>query len=140
LDLSERMIAVAIERGSYDEFFVADLVEHLERHAREYDLIACIDTLVYFGDLAPVAKGFAVALRPSGHAVFTVERADEGAAPLGFRLNPHGRYSHTEAYLRAVLGGAGLTILSIEASELRLEAGDPVQGFVVVAERPSRAP
>jgi predicted TPR repeat methyltransferase len=132
LDLSERMIQVALERGDYDEFFVAELTVHLEQHRGEYDLITAIDTLVYLGDLAPVVCGFSHALRPGGHACFTVERADESAGP-GYKLNPHGRYSHTEPYLRQTLSAAGLHVLGIAGTELRLEAGTPVQGFVVVA-------
>jgi hypothetical protein len=62
---------------------------------------------------------------------------DEGAD--GFRLNPHGRYSHREAYLRTMLGDAGLVDIRLQAAHLRMEGGRPVDGFVVSA-RSAEAP
>ncbi|HEX3595737.1 MAG TPA: tetratricopeptide repeat protein [Polyangiaceae bacterium] len=133
VDISERMLELAVARGVYDEFFVADLPAHLERHPAAYDVVASIDTLVYFGDLAPVVRGLVNALRPSGHVVFTVERAEEGTAPDGFRLNPHGRYSHAQTYIKNLLEGAGFTVAPFREVVLRKEAGKPANGYVVTA-------
>ncbi len=133
MDLSEKMIRVAAERGVYDEFVVAELVRHLRRHPSEYDLVTAIDTLCYFGDLGEVAEGLACTLRAGGHAVFTAERAEEHEVPRGFRLNANGRYSHSDGYLRQVLASAGLSVSPSRTTELRLEAGKPVLGVVVVA-------
>jgi predicted TPR repeat methyltransferase len=138
VDISDRMIQQALARGMYDEFFVGDLTGHLEKHPATYDLVACIDTLVYFGDLAPVAAGFAAALRPGGHVVFSVERTPSALAAQGFRLNPHGRYSHSEAYLKGTLEGAGLAIAVFREVVLRKEAGKPVNGYVVAARSDSK--
>jgi predicted TPR repeat methyltransferase len=135
MDLSEKMIRIAAERGVYDEFVVAELVRHLRRHQSEYDLVTAIDTLCYLGDLGDVAAGLAAALRPGGRAVFTVERAEAHDAPRGFRLNANGRYSHSDAYLRQVLASAGLSLTLLRTTELRLEAGKPVLGCVVVTGR-----
>jgi predicted TPR repeat methyltransferase len=67
--------------------------------------------------------------------VFTLERADESAAPEGFRINPHGRYSHTETYVRRVLAAARLEARRITPVHLRLELKKPVDGWLVVAAR-----
>ena len=53
---------------------------------------------------------------------------DEGA---GFRLHPHGRYSHRDSYLREVLAAAGLAVEGLQQAQLRVEAGKPVEGWVV---------
>jgi predicted TPR repeat methyltransferase len=134
VDLSQRMLAQAQERGCYDELVLSDLVEHLAACPDSYDLVAVVDTLCYFGDLREVTAGFARAMRPGGCLVFTVEMAEASVAPGGFRLHPHGRYSHTEAYLRQALGGAGLDVRLLRVAQLRIEI-DPVQGFVVAAVR-----
>jgi len=58
-----------------------------------WDVIISADTLVYFGDLAPVMAAARRGLRPGGHLIFTLEHAGDAEAPAGFRINPHGRYS-----------------------------------------------
>ena len=50
-----------------------------------------------------------------------------------FQLQPHGRYSHTEAYVARSLRDAALVILDVTAAELRKELGRPVPGLVVTA-------
>jgi predicted TPR repeat methyltransferase len=133
IDLSEKMLARARERGLYDELEAAELTAYLEGRSASYDLVTSIDTLVYFGDLSHVAKGLANVLRPGGRAVFTVEKAQTSAAPAGYRLNPHGRYGHTEAYVRGSLEGAGLEVALLREVELRLERREPVAGYVAMA-------
>jgi predicted TPR repeat methyltransferase len=93
------------------------------------------DTLVYFGDLSRVIASFAGALRPHGLLVFTLEHAD--GAVVDYRLQPHGRYSHARSYVERVLTLAGLRSHIIQA-ELRMEAGAPVAGLVVRAEKPAQ--
>jgi predicted TPR repeat methyltransferase len=67
--------------------------------------------------------------------VFTLERAHDDDAPLGYRINPHGRYSHTEAYVRRALAAARLEARQITHVHLRLELKKPVEGLLVVAAR-----
>lgn len=133
LDLSKHMLGQAQGRNCYDELVHSDLMEHLTEHEAAYDLIAAVDTLCYFGDLRAVVLGCARALRTGGHLVFTVEMSEPAAAPSGYRLHPHGRYSHSEAYLRGVLTEAGLNVRIVRSAQLRIER-TPVQGLVVVAD------
>jgi predicted TPR repeat methyltransferase len=52
------------------------------------------------------------------------------------RLNRHGRYSHTAAHLAAAAGAAGLSVVRSDSDVLRMEAGEPVAGLVVLLRRP----
>ena len=131
VDLSEKMLARARERHAYDALEQAELTAFLQQHPASYDLIVSADTLVYFGALEDALAGAARALRPGGHLVFTVERSEDPEAPAGFRIHPHGRYSHTESYLRRVLSDVGLSVLSVKAVQLRKEAGQWVAGSLV---------
>ena len=88
------------------------------------------DTLVYFGDLEGVIAACAGALRPNGILVFTLEHAVGSSA--GYRLEPHGRYSHARSYVEQLLTCSGLRSKVIQA-ELRMEAGAPVPGLVIRA-------
>src|SRR6185436_3266519 len=131
VDLSTEMIKRAAGRHLYDELVVGELTGFLAARPRAWDLIASADTLVYFGDLGPVMRAAATALRPGGHLVFTLERAAE--AEMGFRIHPHGRYSHTGDYLRAQLAAAGFEPRLINQTNPRTERSVPVDGWLVVA-------
>jgi predicted TPR repeat methyltransferase len=135
VDLSLEMLQKAAVRKLYDDLIVGELTAFVGAVAAAWDVVISADTLVYFGDLAPVMAAARRGLRPGGHLVFTLERAGEAEAPGGFRINPHGRYSHTDAYVRAVLGAAGLEPRQVTQVHLRLEFSKPVDGLLVVAAR-----
>jgi predicted TPR repeat methyltransferase len=134
IDLSNGMLEKAKERASYDALQTIELTAYLRTHRATFDLIVSADTLVYFGDLADVFAAAASSLRAGGHLVFTVERSDTEPTE-GYQLNPHGRYSHGEDYLRAALHTAGLALSTMQRSHLRVENQVPVEGFVVTARR-----
>jgi predicted TPR repeat methyltransferase len=140
VDLSQAMVERARQRGTYDELIVAELTNYLVSQRVKYDLIVSADTLVYFGALDEVIAAAAGALREGGHLLFTVERFEPAAGSTGpaadFFLNPHGRYSHREAYLRRCIASAGLELAGLNSETLRREKDVPVDGLVVVARKP----
>jgi predicted TPR repeat methyltransferase len=142
-DLSPKMLGKAARRGTYDELIAAELTEYLASSPQAFDVVASSDTLVYFGELREVLCAAAAALRDGGRLVFTLEYAASGSeAPAGYRIHPHGRYSHTEPYVRGVLAQAGFEVLDIENERLRWEGRDYVAGLLVcarLAQRPQRA-
>ncbi|OUL99164.1 hypothetical protein A8M77_27915 [Variovorax sp. JS1663] len=130
VDLSQGMLAQAARRQVYDALAKAELTAFLrEAGPARYDLIVSADTLCYFGDLQCVCELASRALRPEGWLFFTVEVLQGGEG--NFRLQPHGRYSHGEAYLRDVLAACGLAVAGMRRAELRMESGRPVEGWVV---------
>jgi len=135
VDLSARMLAAAQHRGVYDELVKGELTACLDTHPDAFDLVVSADTLVYFGDLQHVVDVAYRALRPDGWLVFTVEEATGDVTDNGYRINPHGRYAHSRAYLHQTLTAGGFAPLSIEPVILRLEGGSPVSGLVVTARR-----
>ncbi|HEX7969380.1 MAG TPA: tetratricopeptide repeat protein [Stellaceae bacterium] len=139
VDLVEAMVAKARERDNYDELTVGELTAFLAARSQAYDLIVSADTLVYFGDLSAVASAASGALHPGGVLAFSLERRDTEDLARGYRLEEHGRYSHTADYVRCVVEEAGLAILTLEHAVPRNEGGAPVAGLVVVARKPADA-
>jgi predicted TPR repeat methyltransferase len=137
VDLSLEMLKRAGMRKLYDELILGELTAFVGAVPTAWDLIVSADTLVYFGDLAAAMAAAHRGLRPGGHVVFTLERTSEDVAPQGYKINPHGRYSHTEAYVRRALAGARLEPRQITRVHLRLELKKPVDGLLVVASRPA---
>ncbi|HEX3696111.1 MAG TPA: tetratricopeptide repeat protein [Polyangia bacterium] len=134
IDLSKEMLFRAKTRGGYDALETAELTAYMRAHPAAFDLVVSADTLCYFGDLSEAASSAAAALRPGGHLVFTVEHLAPESA-VGFQINPHGRYSHGEDYVRRTLTAAGLGALSIQRAHLRIENMLPVEGLLVTARR-----
>lgn len=135
VDLSSAMLAKSQGRGIYNRLVKAELTAFLRNNRDAFDVIVSADTLVYFGRIEEVLEAAFHALRSDGLLIFTVEALLGEETGVGYRLNPHGRYSHGRGYVREVLSTAGFTALSIEPSVLRTEGGSPVDGFVVTARR-----
>jgi predicted TPR repeat methyltransferase len=124
------MLARARQRNVYDELVKTELTSYLTGADDRFDVVLSADTLVYFGPLDEVVSAAASALRPSGRLAFTVEEL----VGAGYLLAPNGRYQHSRDYVQAVLTDAGLRP-EIVSAELRLEAGEPVAGLVVLGTR-----
>jgi len=131
LDLSPRMLAEAARAGCYAALHEADLLDFLPRHPAAFDLVAAADVLNYLGELGPALRGAAAALRPGGLLAFSVETAVAGEE--GYALGPGLRYRHAVPPLRALLAGAGLTLLAEQAVTLRQEQRRPVPGTLLLA-------
>ena len=137
VDLSSAMIEKARERGGYDELVVGELTEYLGRNAAQFDLIISADTLIYFGDLSALLSHAANALSPAGWFAFTVEKTDDDADVLGYRLNPNTRYSHSKAYVTQALDAAGFVLRAMHEAAIREGDGEPQMGWAVLAQRVS---
>ena len=152
VDLSAGMLAKARGRAVYDELVKSELTSHLVSQPDTFNLIISADTLVYFGSLEDVLQAAYRALKNDGLIIFTVESpnvetddetgngatgatASKSTSGAGYRINPHGRYSHSSVYLRQALSTAGFDILDMDPAVLRTEGGSPVAGTVVTGRK-----
>jgi len=137
IDLSPAMVAHAATKGLYDRLVTADIADALADEiadAAKYHLVLAADVFVYVNDLRPMMAAIARVLAADGQLAFTVETHPGD----GMKLLPTLRYAHGEAYVRAVLGDAGLTLSHLGKTSVRSEKGMPVDSLVAVA-RPSTA-
>lgn len=132
-DLSTAMLVKARQRDCYDALFKVELEYFLNHEPASFEVLVSADTLCYFGPLDGVCAAAAGALRPGGSFVFTVEALDDD--PGSWRLRSSGRYAHARDHAEAALRAAGFDALSCERAVLRQEAGLPVHGWVVSAQR-----
>ena len=133
VDISAAMLAEAEKRGEYDDLIEAELTNFLTDNHDSFDLIVSADVLVYFGDLQPVFDAAAKALRSNASFLCTLEYTDSTERETGYFLNQHGRYSHTESYVRDVLKKSGLSVRGLSIQALRKEGGQAVNEMVLVA-------
>ncbi len=133
-DLSEGMLRRAKARGGYDVLHAAELTFYLDTQPAAFDAVVSADTLCYFGALeAPLAAAHRC-LRPGGWVVFSVE-ALPATSTQSHRLLSSGRYAHAAPYLQQALAATGFEAISLDAVDLRMEAGEPVRGWVVRAKK-----
>jgi predicted TPR repeat methyltransferase len=138
VDLSAGMLEQAKEKHVYDDLIKGELTTYMRERPAAFDLIVSADTLCYFGALDEAVSATSQALRANGLFIFTLERmVDESVSD--YRLELHGRYSHSRSYVERLLAGARLTADIVDA-DLRMESGVPVAGLVVRAVKRRQAP
>jgi len=133
-DISAEMLRKARAKGIYDRLEKADL-QHFNYDGPSADLVTAADVFMYVGALEGIVAAVAGLLADGGLFAFSVEKLE---ANDGFALQLSRRYAHGEAYVRQVLGDAGLRVVSLEQHVIRQDRGEPVAGLVVTA-RPADA-
>lgn len=132
-DISAEMLRKARDKGVYDRLVKADLQE-LEPEGQTADLVTAADVFMYLGALDPVFSSVMRMLAPEGIFAFSVERLrGEGV----FELQESRRYAHSEAYVHGLIAAAGLRLVSLERAVIRQDRREPVEGLIVVTERPA---
>ena len=83
------------------------------------------------GKLEPVFAGVARVLAPTGCFIFSVESAGGD----GHVLRPSGRYAHSEQYVERVAAAHDFVVAHHAPSVIRLEDGQPIDGYVFLLQR-----
>jgi len=131
VDLNQTMLDQAKLRG-YDRLHKCDLRDALrDTPPLQYEVIAALDVFIYVGRLDPWVPDMARILRPNGMLVMTFETS---AGPA-LELRSSGRFAHGEADVVRALEAAGLSEVQTEPLTLRLEAGQPINGFIATARK-----
>lgn len=146
VDLSEAMVQIARKKMLYQNLHVAPVHMFLAESQRDYDLIVAADLLSYIGELKELFALVWKNLRPEGLFAFTVENLDAvEALPLdqkvkGFRLMKTGRFSYTKRYIDEVVAGlGGVEVLLSRDFSPRLDAGEPVPGYIYIVQKKATA-
>ena len=130
VDVSPQMLAQAEAKGLYATLHEADVLDWLAQDHLPWNLILAGDMACYFGALDPLLNAVKQRLSPGGWFVFSVEASDRD----GWTLQRQGRYRHAKTYLTEALRDAGLKPRAIQDQIIRLEAGAPVPGYLIVAQ------
>jgi predicted TPR repeat methyltransferase len=129
VDLSEKMIAHAQNSGYYAETYCGDILEFFaQAPSGSFDLLIAADVLVYVGALNKIFNQAKRTLAPDGLFAFTVQSCEGDHFQLGQDL----RYHHSATYLKRAAEASNLELIVIKPCVTRHDAGQPVQGFVVI--------
>ena len=134
VDLSEKMLEIAEQKGIYAQLICDDICHYMENSDYFFHIMVAADVITYFGDLTKAFVRIWRSLTPDGLFVFTFSENDINSED--FFMAPSGRFVHTYQYIEKVLKGVGFKLISAEKHILRNEAEVPVYGYVVVARKP----
>ena len=135
VDLSQAMLDQAAIKQVYHQLHKADICDYLSASNDKYNLITCMDTFIYLGQLDELLAQIYRQLKPAGILIFSTETLIE-ANNLGYQLNISGRYSHHPEYLTKLLCNIGFLINNIHNVPIRTESGCPITGQFVCVTKP----
>lgn len=130
VDVSEKMLDKAREKGKYRRLYQQDIIDFLTKNppVLSYDVVLAFDVFCYLGDLEDIfakLKGCKV--------WFSVESADEDRGQ-DYYLTPTGRYKHKLSALKEVLSKVGFLKIDCHQFVLRKEYGEDVWGALFAVE------
>ncbi|WP_424811918.1 tetratricopeptide repeat protein [Roseococcus sp. YIM B11640] len=131
VDLSQRMLDVARDKCIYTELRRMDALAALEGDGTTYQAVILADVLCYFGALDALFRAARQRVEVGGVLLFSIEAGEEGSR---WTLSRNGRYQQSAEYVRACLAAAGFLAADFRDEVLRHENGEPVRGYIVLAE------
>lgn len=145
VDVSTRMLDQARIKDVYTALIEADIQTALADGGalagQRWPLIIAADVLCYFGALDDVMTAVHPRLEPGGWFMFSLEALlpdHDGNVPGNgeWALLRQGRYAHAVEYVSRVVLDAGFVIRGATSEVIRFEAGVPVEGMMLILERP----
>lgn len=97
IDISRNMLNKAKEKACYDRLIQSDILKGMAELQDYFDLILCVDVLVYFGNLNEFFEKVTVCLHTHGLLGISIELAHETTS--SYLLQTNGRYQHAEIYI-----------------------------------------
>ncbi len=134
VDLSGAMLEQAARHQVYSRLHHVNLLDALQATPAElYHVITALDVFIHVGDLEAVIPNAHRILLPNGRFVFSCELHSDDQAD--YTLHDTYRYTHRQDYVQRLLQAAGFKDIAVEDRVLRLQADQPVKGFLVTARK-----
>jgi predicted TPR repeat methyltransferase len=125
IDISRNMLNKAKEKACYDFLIEKDILDGIIKLYEKYDLILCIDTLVYFGDLNDFFNKILLCISINGLLCISIEMSNQDFSSFTLQIN--GRYQHTKKYIIELAKKNKLTLLTYKNVVGRHQENQPIQ-------------
>jgi predicted TPR repeat methyltransferase len=141
IDLSKEMLKIAAAKNIYTRL-TQDEIHHAlsQEQSASFDIIVSSDVFVYIGDIKVIFDQVYNVLKVGGffaystEALFPESNGKEEDLP-DYKLNLNGRYSHSSKYLLGLIDAKRFILHTLEITQIRLEKGQPVMGYVVIMQK-----
>jgi predicted TPR repeat methyltransferase/cytochrome c-type biogenesis protein CcmH/NrfG len=125
IDISRNMLNKAKEKACYGTLIEKDILNGMTELAEDFDLILCVDTLVYFGNLNEFFEKIILCLQSNGLLAFSIELANETIS--SYTLQTNGRYQHAEIYVKELAKQNQLKLLKYATVVGRQQDNEAIQ-------------
>lgn len=126
VDISEKMLEKARNKGIYKELIKSDILEYLYTKPKA-DLFIAADVFCYFGDLEPIIKE--ISNQPLAFSIEELLDSNEN-----FKLFPSGRYKHNPQNIEKLLNKYHFKDIKQQPAVIRQENGQDVKGIIWYAQ------
>lgn len=127
IDLSEKMLLKAKQRGSYKELIHGDIVDATNALSTTFELVVAADVFVYVGGLSEVFESCHAALSKNGLFAFSIELSEHSD---DFMLRATGRYAHSSHYIKQLSCEHNFESINVKEVILRMDAGNKILGEI----------
>jgi predicted TPR repeat methyltransferase len=124
VDISEKMLLIANEKGGYDELVNNDIMRYLKKCTQKQSLIVAADVFIYIGKLDSCFQKVAPLLEDLGIFAFSIEPTTK----KDICLANTGRYEHSYKYIVNLAAHYELKVLHEEDILIRNENDQAVKG------------
>lgn len=129
VDLAEKMLEKARERGIYETLAQSDILEFLRTGEEQFDLFILTDVFVYIGKLDPLFTAMGNRALPDARLLFSTEGCKDDKQ---FILQPTGRYAHSRRYITNLAVKNGFTISDVRPVGIRKEKEKWIKGDMYI--------
>ncbi len=133
VDLSPRMVSIALQSGIYEEVIIADAITALSALSEAVDMIIGADFLIYVGACEELFKLAEHKLKKGGLFMLTAE--EDPNETHGYKLQHSGRFSHTPAYMAHLAEQFGFKIIAADQFPLRKQGKQMLPGKLYLYQR-----
>lgn len=136
IDISRNMLNKAKEKACYDVLIEKDLMNGIIELEEKFDLILCVDTLVYFGDLNEFFNKVLLCLTINGLLCISIEVSNQNFS--SYSLQTNGRYQHTKMYIIELAKKNQLALLNYKNVEGRYQENQAIQTGLFIFKKISK--
>lgn len=133
VDISEKMLEKAKEKGIYQELSNENIFEFLERNENQYHLVLAGDVLTYIGDLKNLFHLLIKAVEVNGYFCCSISKNIYNKQE--YFLTPSGRFVHTVSYVLRQLKHCGFEVIQTKECVLRNEGAKQIEGVVILVRK-----
>ena len=135
VDLSAKMLAIAVDKGIYDHLIQSDIQSFLNASQEQYSLIVAADVIPYLGELDSLFSVIKKRLDKNGRFIFSTEISDDQP----WKLQSSARFCHHQTYIQELCRKYDLTIIHHEQCIARTQDAQPVNVHIDVIENERHA-